>query len=247
VLPRVSSGVPGVDTLMGGGFPRQRCIVVQGGPGSGKSTFAAQFLYSGAVNERQPGVYVTLSESPKEIIENNMASHKWDLAKLEKKGLLNILDARPVVSDKEGLIAPNEQLFRGELLPFSRLLDLMIRSVKKTRAKRLALDSLTVLTMQYANRFYVRQGVLGLIQALSSLDCTSLLIVEDLAEDQGMPIEVAVAPGVVTLSFERRGDVMARSFQILKMRGVKHSLQLYHMEIEDDGVRVFPEEPAISK
>ncbi len=247
MLPRILSGVPGVDELMNGGFPEQRCIVIQGGPGSGKTTFALQFLYEGAVNHEQTGIYITLSESPEEIRENNAASYGWQLANLEKKGLLEIVDARPVIASSDGLIAPNERLFKGELLPFSHLLQLTVQSIKKTKAKRLALDSLTVLTMQYANRFYVRQGVLGLIQALSKLQCTSLLLVEELAAEYGLPIELAVAPGAIVLRYERKGDVMTRSFQILKMRGVKHGLQCYHMEIEDNGITVFPEETAISK
>ena len=247
MLPRISSFVPGVDELLNGGFPAQRCIVLQGGPGSGKTTFSLQFLYEGAVKEDQPGIYITLSESPDEIRENNKASHGWDLEDLEKRGLLTFVDARPVIASKDGLIAPNERLFKGELLPFSHLLQLVVQSIKRVKAKRLVLDSLTVLTMQYANRFYVRQGVLGLIQALSNLDTTSLLLVEDLAEEKGVPIELAVAPGAIVLRYERRGDVMARSFQILKMRGVKHGLQLYHMEIDDGGIRVFPEEAAMSK
>jgi circadian clock protein KaiC len=247
MLPRITSGVPGVDNLLNGGFPEHRCIILQGGPGSGKTTFSLQFLYEGAVNEEQPGIYITLSESPEEIRENNLASHGWDLAKLENKGLLKIVDARPVIASKDGLIAPNERLFKGELLPFSHLLQLVVQNITKAKAKRLVLDSLTVLTMQYANRFYVRQGVLGLIQALSNMDCTSLLLIEDLAEATGIPIELAVAPGAVVLRYERKGDVMTRSFQILKMRGVKHSLQLYHMEIDDGGIKVFPEEAAITK
>ncbi|MFQ6134512.1 MAG: ATPase domain-containing protein [Nitrososphaerales archaeon] len=247
MLPRITSCIPGVDDLLNGGFPEQRCIVLQGGPGSGKTTFALQFIYEGAVKEEQPGIYITLSESPDEIRENNKASHGWDLAELEKKGILKIVDARPVIASREGLITPNERLFKGELLPFSHLLQLTVQSINKAKAKRLALDSLTVLTMQYANRFYVRQGVLGLIQALSSLDCTSLLLVEDLAEEKGLPIELAIAPGAIVLRYERKGDVMTRSFQILKMRGVKHSLQFYHMEIDDSGIRVFPEEAAMSK
>lgn len=247
MLPRISSGVLGVDDLLNGGFPEKRCIILQGGPGSGKTTFALQFLLDGIVKKQEPGIYVTLSESPDEIRENNLASHGWDLYDLEKKGLMSFVDARPVIANKDGFITPNEKLFKGELLPFSHILQLVLRSLNTTNAKRLAFDSLTVLTMQYANRFYVRQGVLGLIQALSGLDCTSLLLIEDLAYEKEVPIELAVAPGAIKLRYERKGDFMSRSFQIIKMRGIKHSLQFYHMEIDDEGIKVFPEETALSK
>lgn len=244
MLSVIKSGVPGIDELLNGGIPEKRCIVLQGGPGSGKTTFALQFLNEGMVNHNQPAIYVTLSESPQEIMENNKASHGWDLEDLEAKGLLKFVDARPVTTGKDGLISPNERLFKGELLPFSHLLQLIIENIKKFKAKRVIIDSMTVLTMQYANRFYVRQGVLGLIQALSNIDCTTLLLVEDLAEGSGLSIEHAVAPGAIKLRYEQIGDEMVRSCQILKMRGTKHSLEIIHMEIDENGVHVFPEEKA---
>lgn len=235
----VSSGIPGLDGVLGGGLPRKRCIVLSGGPGSGKTTLAVQFLYNGIVEKNEPGIFVTMSESPDEIREN-LKAYGWDLAEKERENMLKIIDARPVLLTDDGLIAPNEKLFRGELLPFSHIAKLITDEIRNSKAKRVVIDSITVLVMQYVNRFYIRQGLLGLVQALSNEDSTSMLLLESLGEAR-IPVEWAVVPGVIVLHYDRKGDAMIRSLQVMKMRGVKHGEFIYGMEITDNGIVVHPE------
>ena len=235
----VSSGIPGFDEIVAGGFPKGRCVVVYGDPGSGKTTFAIQFLHNGITQFNEPGVYVTLTEDPDEI-RQNMSNFGWNIQKLEHEKKLHILDVRPVTTTEGGLIAPVEDLFKGEVLPFSHVARLIVDKVKKYKAKRVAVDSLTVLTMQYVNRFYVRQGLLGFIQTLSAQDCTSLLLVEALKEEKHAPLEFALAPAVITIRYQLKGDTMFRSIQVQKMRGVKHGEKVYGMEIGDTGVMIHP-------
>ena len=79
----VPTGIPGVDKiLVGKGLPRGHTILVSGGPGSGKTTFAIQFLHTGATEHGEAGVYVTLDEEPGDI-RKNMLKYGWDLKKLE--------------------------------------------------------------------------------------------------------------------------------------------------------------------
>jgi circadian clock protein KaiC len=239
----VKSGILGFDEILGGGLPRKRPIILQGGPGSGKTTLATQFLVEGVLKNNEPGIYVTLCESPNEIREN-MLSFGWDLEKLEAEGKIAIIDARPVSFTDEGYIVPNEKLFKGEVIPFSHISTLIREKIDEMGAKRLAIDSITVLTSQYDKEAYIRQGMLGFIQVLSSLDCASILLSEGINQTFSTQLEWVLAPAVILLHFTRRGSAMVRAIQVLKLRGMKHSEEIYHMEIGDKGIKIHPEERA---
>jgi circadian clock protein KaiC len=239
----VKSGIPGFDEILGGGLPRKRPIILQGGPGSGKTTLATQFLVEGVLKNNEPGIYVTLCESPVEIREN-MLSFGWDLEKLEKEGKITIIDARPVSFTAEGYIVPTEKLFKGEHIPFSHISTLIRETINEMGAKRLALDSITVLTSQYDKEAYIRQGMLGFIQVLSSLDCTSILLSEGINQTFTTQLEWVLVPAVILIHYTRKGSAMVRAIQVLKLRGLKHSNEIYHMEISDKGIKIHPEERA---
>jgi circadian clock protein KaiC len=231
---KTRSGIQGFDEILLGGLPKGRSIILSGPPGSGKSTFAMQFLYKGVKDYAEPGVYVTLSESPAEI-RNNMKSYGWDIMKLERDGKLLLVDARPFSITEEGFVAPNESLYRGEAMPFSHLTDMVLAGVRRAGAKRLVIDSVTILAMQYVNKFYIRQGLMGMVQALSNQDCTSLLISETVQEEGKTPTEWYIAPGVIVLHYTRKGDTMERAVQVIKMRGTRHGEEIYPARITENG------------
>jgi len=240
---QMKTGIAGLDDLIYGGFPQGRCVLVLGGPGSGKTILGLQFMYKGASEFNEPGVYVTLCESPDEIRENAL-QFGWDLKKLEKEGKLLILDARPVSVTEAGYIVPSRELFQGEKIPFSRLVKLISDKVSKVGAKRLVIDSLNVLNLQYENNFYVRQGTLGLIQALGQMGCTTFLLCERHGEAEVL-LQEFLAQAVTVLHYIRREGLMIRAFQILKIRGAKHSMQVHPMEITDKGIVIHPKERVI--
>src|SRR5437879_6866807 len=90
-LERVPTGIKGLDELLGGGFPEGKCILVVGSPGSGKTTFALQYLYSGAL-QGETGLYVTLEEYP-DLIKQTFQSYNWDMNSEAKKGSVHVLTA----------------------------------------------------------------------------------------------------------------------------------------------------------
>lgn len=234
---KTRSGIEGLDEILLGGLPKGRSIILSGPPGSGKSTFAMQFLYKGVKDYSESGVYVTLSESPNEI-RKNMKSYGWDITKLERDGKLLLIDARPFSVSEEGFVSPNESLYRGESMPFSHLTDMILVGIRRIAAQRLVVDSITILAMQYVNKFYIRQGLMGMVQALSNQECTSLLISELTQEEGKTPTEWYIAPGVILLHYTRKGDTMERAVQVIKMRGTKHGEQICPVKLTDTGFTV---------
>jgi KaiC/GvpD/RAD55 family RecA-like ATPase len=112
------------------------------------------------------------------------------------------------------------------------------------KAKRLGLDSITVLTNQYDSETYARRGLLGLIQVLNNVNCTSILVSEDLDNVQPSRLSWVLVPGVVLLYYTQKASSMVRAIQVLKIRGTKHSEELHHLEIGDRGILVHPKERA---
>lgn len=234
-VSKVRTGVPGFDSVLSGGFRHGKTIALSGPPGSGKTTFGMQFLYSGAKDFDESGIFVTLSQSPAEI-KNDFKSFGWDIQKLIDEGRIIIIDARPF-QKKEGFIALDESLYQGEPLPFMHLTQLILSSIKRIDAKRVVVDSLTVLAMQYVNNFYIRQGLQGLVYALEDQNCISILISEVDAYDKS-PVEWYVSSGVILLYHMRKECAMERAIQVLKMRGSKHSEQIFPIKLNEMGIQI---------
>src|SRR5487761_833910 len=91
----VPTGIQGLDDLLAGGYPRGRVILITGGPGSGKTLMAMQFLVNGVERFDERGVFVSLEES-KYHLASEMANFGWDVEKYEKKNQLAIVDASPL-------------------------------------------------------------------------------------------------------------------------------------------------------
>jgi circadian clock protein KaiC len=92
---RMPTGIKGLDEMLAGGLPWGRCVLVCGGPGSGKTIFGVQFLYNGAIEYGETGLYVSLDESPTHLRED-LSGFGWDIGQLEKKGELVVIDASPI-------------------------------------------------------------------------------------------------------------------------------------------------------
>ena len=234
LLEKVRTGIPGLDSILSGGLRGGMNVVLSGQPGSGKTTMGMQFLYYGAKDFDESGIFVTLSESPNSI-KNNFMSYGWDIQDLIEHGKIIIIDARPFKME-EGFVALDESLYRGESLPFMHLTQLILSSIKRIGAKRLVIDSLSVLAMQYTNEFYMRQGLQGMVHALESQYCTSLLISE--TSEIQIPLDWYVTSGIILLHHIRREDTMERAIHVLKMRGIKHSEQILPIRISDSGMQV---------
>ena len=238
-IERVKTGIPGLDELIEGGFPKGDTILIAGKAGTGKSILATQFIYRGAQDYNEPGVFVTMEEPP-HLIRRNMIRFGMDLEKMEKSGMISLVDLSP---SKE--VTP---VTIGEYASFdlSGLEAIIMNHIQKLKAKRIVIDTLSIMAYKFRSRDILREEFFKLCANLTRTGCTLLLTSEIPAQDQGLgvfDIEAFLASGVIVLYNEKISDTSrSRSIEVLKLRGSKHSSRIHSMRITDEGIRVWPGE-----
>ena len=170
-MERLQTGIPGLDALAFGGVPRGRTTLLTGTTGSGKTVFALQFLAAGVNSFGQPGVLVTLEEPPGELIAN-MGSFGWDLSGLVDSGQIAVVDA----TDR-GEEVVNEGFELGGLS--ARI----AHAVEKVGAKRLVVDPLDALFLDFGDAREVRKALRGTARSLRPLGVTTVMTAERVADD----------------------------------------------------------------
>ena len=232
----VKTGIPGFDSIISPGLKKNSSVVVSGPPGSGKTIFGLQFIHAGAKEFNEPGIYISLSQSVEEI-KNDCKSFEWDIEDLISKQKILIIDLRPF-KIKDESIGKDNSLYRGEKIPFEHLTKFILNSIKKIKAKRIVIDSISILGMQYSDKFYMRQGMQGMIQSLENYDVTSILISE-FSENNEIPSEWFVTSGIIQLDNQIVDNNMKRTIKIRKLRGVSHSEHVHSLELGNDGLYVY--------
>jgi circadian clock protein KaiC len=224
----VRTGIAGLDRILAGGIPRGNVVLLEGGAGTGKSVLGVEFVYRGALAFGQPGVIVLFEQTPEKLMRD-MAGFGWDLAGLERQGLLKIiLMSRPV--------------FEQELQASESLL---LEAVIELGAHRLFVESITGIgTPGPPALSAARDDFNTLLLALQRHDITAMLASETSAEDGAhhLPPGYArfLADTVCLLRAEPVGRAVMRSIEILKSRGHDAHLGRHTMVIIDGrGVEVY--------
>lgn len=235
----VPTGIPGVDKILAEkGIPKGHTILVSGGPGSGKTTFAIQFLYMGATQHNESGVYVTLDEEPGDI-RKNMLNYGWDLKRLEDEKKLVFINVSPVrvTPSETGLIQIGMKEFR-----LIKLLEAIKRGVKEVNAKRVVVDPITIFTLQYPNEVERIYAMRDLLRDLRQTGCTNLMISElrGTGWEREHQFEEYLTQGVILLRTFLKGSRLVRVFQAEKMRGLAIDNQPRPYEITAKGIEVYP-------
>jgi len=239
VVDYVPVGVPGVDEILAGkGIPKGHTILISGGPGSGKTTFATQFLYTGASEYNESGVYVTLDEDPIEI-KNNMSKFGWNLKKLEEEKKILFINISPVrvMPQETGLIQLGMKEFR-----LVKLLDAIRKGIEEVDAKRVIVDPLTMFTLQFPDEVERIYAMRDLMRELKMLGCTNMLISElrGTGMEREHQFEEYLAQGVILLRTFLKESRLIRAFQVEKMRGLAIDNQPRPYQITNEGIEVFP-------
>ncbi len=231
-VQKIRTLIEGFDDISHGGMPAGRTTLVSGTSGTGKTLFAIQFLYNGIINFDEPGVFVTFEESPTDIIKNAF-SFGWDLAKLLHEGKLFILDASP---DPEG------QDVVGSF-DLSALIERIQYAIRKYKAKRVSIDSVTAVFQQYDAVSVVRREIFRLVARLKQMSVTTVMTTERVEEYGPVArfgVEEFVSDNVVILRNVLEGERRRRTCEILKLRGTTHMKGEYPFTITSDGINIFP-------
>jgi KaiC/GvpD/RAD55 family RecA-like ATPase len=242
----VRTGIPGVDELLEGkGLPQGYGIFVLGSPGSGKTTLGIQFLYEGIKQFSENGVYITLDEDIA-YVKANAKRLGMDIEALEREGKLALVDASPIRKIPAQLVVGEYRIGKKEFTLVS-LMDMVKTHVKRVGAKRIVVDPLVSLTLQFPDEVERRGALLDLMQAIAETGCTSLLISElsESAADRKYQFEEFLAQGVIMMRKVLTGNRVVLVFQVEKMRGLSHDNQQRPYKIDRGGLVVYPKEKVL--
>ena len=246
-MDRVSTGIKGLDEVLRGGFPKSRTILVVGSPGSGKTTFAVQFLVGGA-NAGEAGLYVSFDEKP-ERVKADLSSFGWNLDSLEQGGKLTFVDATPLKRPGQRFVEPNIGSDNPVTLTLPELtLPSLVRTIRRIAAEegtqRIVLDPITSLMLRYPEEVKRRRALLLFFDALESTGCSCIVTSELRTSEleRQFQLEEYLSQGVVLLhTMVHEGNVV-RGIQVEKMRGISHDDQLRPYQIGQTGIEVFPKD-----
>jgi circadian clock protein KaiC len=227
---RLSTGVKGLDNILSGGFPSQHLYLIEGDPGTGKTTIALHFLLEGA-KRGEKGLYVTLSESRGELL-GVAASHGWDL------GQITIFEMTPQGEE----VQPEAQytVFHPAEVELADTIAAVLKVVDDVQATRVVFDSLSELRMLARDPLRYRRQILALKRFFAGRNCTVLLLDDRTAEGDDLQLQ-SIAHGVVMLHNEERDyGRKRRRLEVRKLRGSNFREGYHDYIIETGGVRVFP-------
>lgn len=240
----VHSGIEGLDELVSGGFPKGRIVLVLGGPGTGKTILASQFLYQGITQYGENGIFVSLDESQNHLY-SEMLKFGWDFKKAEEEGKFSFIDATRlsrVAILKEKMLREEASSLRGKQLQIDRLVEELQDRIQKIGAKRVVLDTLASLFYRFMDPIERRTAAVDLIEAFSDLGATTIVTTElnYLGLERSMMDEEFLVHGVIMMQTLFSGGTTTRALQVEKMRGAQVNPNLVPYTIEKNGIEVYP-------
>ena len=222
---RVSSGVSGLDSLVGDGLPAGRLYVLSGPPGSGKTTVSTQFLVEG-VRQGEDCLFVSMHESREDIVED-MSGYEFGFDRAIGTEQLTFVD----VFSSEG-----KRLFRppGKHRDASSLVNRLTGFIDSNGIDRVVIDS-TMLLEHFLSD--AESNAIQFLTALKRTDATVVLISE-MTDPTAYADEHYLAHGVIFLHNFLEDGGMQRGIQVLKMRGTAIDTDIHDLSFGNEGIRV---------
>lgn len=226
----LASGISTLDEILRGGFTRDRLYLIEGSPGSGKTTLALQFLLDG-VKRGESLLYITLSETAVEL-RTVAAAHGWSLDGI------HIHEVLP----SESILNPDQQysIFHPSDVETGVTTKAILNVVDTIKPTRLVLDSLSELRLLASNPLIYRRQVLAFKQFITSRSCTTLFLDDRTSSDSDLQVR-SIAHGVISLKrMTTDYGGIRRRMEVIKYRGVAFREGLHDYKIQHGGVVVYP-------
>lgn len=226
---RASTGIAGLDDVLGGGLPVNHLYLVEGNPGAGKTTLGLQFLREGA-QRGSKGLYVTLSETAAELA-TVAASHGWTLEGIE---VFELVSSEGLSADLEQSILHPSEIELGETVSG------VMGVVERLQPARVVFDSLSEMRLLAQNPLRYRRQVLALKKFFAARNITVLMLDDRTSKDSDLQLH-SIAHGVVNLeqSVDHYGPERRR-IRVTKMRGIKFRGGDHDFCLDTGGIAVFP-------
>ena len=224
-MERVKTGIPGLDEMMHGGFLPQTANLIEGAPGTGKSTFGMQFIYNGITKYDEPGLIITFEEFPQQYYRD-AESFGWDFRKLEAQGRLKVIMTSPEVT-------------RHDLESVGGMIETMTAEMG---VRRILVDSLSQFERLTTDPMELRSLQYGFINALKREGLTSVLTRESLTlfgqTDDGENSLAFIADSYLLLRYVEIESAIRKALLVLKLRGSDHAKDIRQFEITSHGIEV---------
>lgn len=221
---KVSTGIEGLDEMLGGGFPQGHNVVTMGSFGTGKTSFGLQFIWKG-LQEGDPCIFISLEEDS-ESITKSAANYGWDI--------------KPFLDGRQLVIVKLEPADAKDTV--TRIKSELPQFIQSYGAKRIVIDSISLLTMMFHEEAEKRQQLFNLVQTIKKTGATSLFTAEvdannPRASRDGLP--EYTADGVILLTYnEGRSGEVQLTIRVVKMRRSQHSRGIKPYSITDSGLVV---------
>jgi circadian clock protein KaiC len=210
-VSRTLTGLEGFDDMIGGGIPSGRVLLVQGGPGTGKTTLAIQYLVNGVLEYGEKGIFVSFDQPKYRILQEAM-SHGWNLEKFCNEERIAFIDGSPFTR--------MNYRTTGFKVPLQKIYDDIKNVIHTNKFKRISVDTLAALTLQFTDTVQRREIVLGLFEALSNGEVASI-VTDAINDSEKNPImlEEYLADGLIILRSSQVERRQIRMIEVKKMRG----------------------------